>query len=293
MHGPVGPALGVLAGPVQRVDDPDPSGRVGQLRRPGRPPRTAPGPPGTARPAGRAAARGSAGRPRRRAALPSRSPSWSSRSTWPARWASSAAAACVVPGRIGPAVPFRPRPWHSPVAVPGTGLGPGDSLHEPGPGVGRRSARAAAACVATILPSCRHHPPWTSPSSRRSSTPPSRTTCPTCRGDQRHRGPHAAGRRRVERPARWHRLGPVADGAGRLRGVAGRRGPDRPGGAGRHHQPPHRLPAQAGPGRRGGRRPRCSSSGRGSAWSTWPSTRWPTTPWWPRPRSHIRSRPLS
>ena len=31
MHGPVGPALRVLAGPVQRVDDPHPPLRVGQL----------------------------------------------------------------------------------------------------------------------------------------------------------------------------------------------------------------------------------------------------------------------
>ena len=69
----------------------------------------------------------------------------------------------------------------------------------------------------------------------------------------RHHGPPAPSRRDLPQPTGWDRLGPCPDGPGRLHRLARHRGPDRTGGAVGDHQPPHRLPAQTGTGRRGGR----------------------------------------
>ena len=255
MHGPVGPALGVLAGPVQRVDDPDPAdvGRRATRAWSSSSERT------------RSFGNRSASRPTEQPvgapvtlgpqllALEARR-SCSSARTSPAWRASSArphGRSCCIrskpPRRSGHCSPMARSAGQS--ARSGTQSArrghPGDDDPDPSP----------ATAVATIAPSC-----------------------PTARHGRR-RTPGVPRRRLPRRPALHGRgvtdgtgvrlrlsvdesnvrpggtvSGPVADGPGRLCGLAGHRRPDRPGGAVGDHQPPHRLPAQAGPGRRGRRR---------------------------------------
>ena len=166
VDGPVGPPLRVLAGAVERVDDPHPSG-VGWSSSVG-PVVLLGADPVLGEPLGQEADEQFVGAPV---------------TLGPQLLALEAAALQLGQDLARPAGPARPplRRRFRPLGLPSLRSvprrpGPLDSLPEPGP---TRGIRAAGPAPAGYAPSaCRPRPPWTSPRSRCSWTPPSPADLP-------------------------------------------------------------------------------------------------------------------